>query len=104
MKIAQAGVGAWGSNLARNFSELAELRWIAETDESKHDHLAQRFPQARITLDFGELIADPDVDAVVVATPVPTREMNIEHQIAPHHSPLTYLIVHIFSTYSSSSS
>jgi predicted dehydrogenase len=73
MRIAQAGVGRWGSNLVRNFSELADLTWIAEVDESKHEQLARRFPQARVTADFGDLLADPDLDAVVVATPVPTH-------------------------------
>jgi predicted dehydrogenase len=73
VRIAQAGVGRWGSNLARNFSELAELTWIAEVDESKHEQLAHRFPQARVTANFGDLLADPAVDAVVIATPVPTH-------------------------------
>jgi predicted dehydrogenase len=73
VRVAQAGVGPWGSNLARNFNELAELTWIAEIDESKHQQLAQRFPQARLTVDFDELLADSDVEAVVVATPVPTH-------------------------------
>jgi predicted dehydrogenase len=72
MRVAQAGVGMWGTNLARNFNEFTELSWIAEVDESKHQQLAHRFPQTRLTTDFDEILGD-DTDAVVIATPVPTH-------------------------------
>jgi predicted dehydrogenase len=68
-----AGLGPWGSNLARNFHELAELAWLCDEDESRLRAAAGRYPAARATAGFDEVLEAPDVDAVVVATPVPTH-------------------------------
>ncbi|HXG76413.1 MAG TPA: Gfo/Idh/MocA family oxidoreductase [Gaiellaceae bacterium] len=73
MRVAQAGLGNWGKNLARNFAELAELAWLCDTDEAKRDVVASRHPGVRFTTDFGDLLADETVEAIVVATPVPTH-------------------------------
>jgi predicted dehydrogenase len=72
-RIGQAGLGAWGKNLARNFDELADLAWLCEADESKRREFDSRYPRARATADFDELLADPALEAVVVATPVVTH-------------------------------
>src|SRR2546423_2703896 len=72
-RIGLAGLGYWGPNLARNFDELAELSWLCDLSEEKRDRVAARFPNARLTGDFDELLAADAVDAVVVATPVPTH-------------------------------
>jgi predicted dehydrogenase len=71
-KIGVAGLGHWGPNLARNFAELADLTWLCDTDPGK-SVLASRYPQARFTVEYDEMLADPELDAVVVATPVPTH-------------------------------
>jgi len=72
-RIGQAGLGAWGKNLARNFDELADLVWLCDADEERRREFAERYPQARVTGDFGDLLGDPDLEAVVIATPVPTH-------------------------------
>jgi len=72
LKVGVAGLGHWGPNLARNFAELAELAWLCDSDPGKGD-FATRYPQARFTTDFDEMLADDSLDAVVVATPVPTH-------------------------------
>jgi len=72
-RIAIAGLGYWGPNLARNFDELAELTWLCDLDEGLLDRYGARYPQANRTTDFAELVADPELDAVVIATPVPTH-------------------------------
>ena len=72
-RVGVAGLGYWGPNLARNFDTLAELAWICDSDSSAVERARGRFPQARTTSDFDELIADESLDAVVVATPVPTH-------------------------------
>jgi predicted dehydrogenase len=72
-RIAQVGLGQWGKNLARNFADLAELAWLCDVDEAQHDGLAQRYPQARLTANFDDVLADDSVEAVVIATPVPTH-------------------------------
>jgi predicted dehydrogenase len=72
-RIAQAGLGVWGTNLARNFDELAELVWLCDADEQKRAVFAQRYPSARVTGEFDDLLADDSVEAIVIATPVPTH-------------------------------
>jgi predicted dehydrogenase len=71
-RVAVAGLGHWGPNLARNFAELADLVWLCDADPEKAS-VAERYPQARFTTSFDDLVADDSVDAVVVATPVPTH-------------------------------
>jgi predicted dehydrogenase len=72
-KLGQAGLGAWGKNLARNFDELTELTWLCDVAESRRREFAARYPKARVTGDFDDLLADPELEAVVVATPVQTH-------------------------------
>ena len=72
-RIAQVGLGQWGKNLARNFADLAELAWLCDLDEAQHDGLAKRYPQARLTAALEDVLADDSVEAVVIATPVPSH-------------------------------
>ena len=72
-RIGLVGLGYWGPNLARNFDHLADLTWLCELDEEQRASFAARYPRARVTADYAELLADPELDAVVVATPVPTH-------------------------------
>jgi predicted dehydrogenase len=73
IRIGHAGLGYWGPNLARNFGALADLRWLCDLSPDLLDQAAKAHPQARTTTDFEELLADPEVDAVVIATPVVTH-------------------------------
>ena len=71
--VAVAGLGPWGANLARNFNELARLAWVCDPSPERLEAAAARYPAARATSSFDELLADDAVEAVVVATPVPTH-------------------------------
>jgi predicted dehydrogenase len=73
VRLGQAGLGYWGRNLARNFDELAELAWLCDARPEVREEFGRRYPDARVTGDFNELLADETVDAVVVATPVATH-------------------------------
>ena len=73
VRVAHAGVGGWGKNVARVIGELAELAWVVDTDEGRQAEYAARYPQARVTGSFSEALADDTVDAVAIATPVPTH-------------------------------
>jgi predicted dehydrogenase len=73
VRIGVAGLGYWGPNLARNFDELAELTWLAELSPELQEKFAARYPNARVSGNFDELLADDALDAVVIATPVPTH-------------------------------
>ncbi|TMV59939.1 Gfo/Idh/MocA family oxidoreductase, partial [Thioclava sp. BHET1] len=70
--IGIAGYGYWGPNMARAVSEAEETELVAIADRS-HEALARagrRYPAAKLVADCMEMIADPAVDAVVIATPV----------------------------------
>ncbi len=72
LRIAVAGLGYWGPNLARNFAALAgcELAWCCDPSSEARERVAGRFPRARLTGDLDEVLADPALDAVALATPV----------------------------------
>ena len=72
-RVAHAGVGGWGKNVVRVVGELADLAWICDTDPGRQAEYAARYPAARVTASFDDLISDDTVDAVVIATPVPTH-------------------------------
>jgi predicted dehydrogenase len=71
--IGVVGLNYWGPNLARNFNELSELTWLCDLDERQLAQIGARYPDARTTTNFEDLLADDSVDAVVIATPVPTH-------------------------------
>jgi predicted dehydrogenase len=73
VKVGQVGLGYWGKNLVRNFDDLADLAWLCESSEELRAQFAARYPKAHVTGDFDELLADDSLDAVVIATPVPTH-------------------------------
>ncbi len=75
VRIGVAGLGYWGPNLARNFESIpgSELTWCCDGSEAARSRAAARFPGARVAADLNELLDDPSLDAVVLATPVPTH-------------------------------
>jgi predicted dehydrogenase len=73
IRVGLAGLGYWGPNLARNFAELAELAWLCDLSHDLLSEAEGRHPQARTTTRFDDLLAEPDLDAVVIATPVVTH-------------------------------
>jgi predicted dehydrogenase len=75
VRVAVVGLGYWGPNLARNFDALpeAELAWICDQSQEQLDRIAMRFPAARATTNVDDLLADESLDAVAIATPVPTH-------------------------------
>ena len=75
IRIGVVGYGYWGPNLVRNFGETrgASVVAVADLDRSKLDSLARRYPAIKLTTDFTELLSDPNIDAIAVATPVNTH-------------------------------
>ncbi len=73
VRLGVAGLGYWGPNIARNFAELpgCALSWCCDPSEAARERAAARFPSARVVADLDEMLADPSLDAVAVATPVP---------------------------------
>ena len=72
-KIGLAGLGHWGPNLARNFDDLADLAWLCDLSPDLLDRYGSRYPSARMTDRYDDLLEDDSVQAIVVATPVPTH-------------------------------
>jgi predicted dehydrogenase len=74
-RIGVAGLGYWGPNLARNFAAIAgcELVWCCDADPSARERVTRMFPGVRAGADLDELLADGELDAVALATPVPTH-------------------------------
>jgi predicted dehydrogenase len=70
-----AGLGYWGPNIARNFAELpgCAVTWCCDPSEAARERATARFPSTRVVADLDEMLADPSLDAVAVATPVPTH-------------------------------
>jgi len=75
VSVGVVGLGYWGPNLARNFDRLpeAELRWICDAAQERRERWAPSFTGARATGELDELLGDPSLDAVVLATHVPTH-------------------------------
>jgi predicted dehydrogenase len=75
LNLGLVGLGYWGPNLARNFDDLpgAHLAWLADRDEARLERYAGRYPHARATTSFEDVLADESLDAVVIATPVVTH-------------------------------
>jgi predicted dehydrogenase len=75
VRVGVAGLGYWGPNLARNLAAIpgCELRWLCDASEHARERQASSFPAARRTGEVADLLADPELDAVVLATPVPSH-------------------------------
>jgi predicted dehydrogenase len=73
VRIGQAGLGYWGKNLVRNFDEIADVRRLVDASPEMREQFARRYPNAVVTDSFTDLCTDPEIDAVVIATPVPTH-------------------------------
>ena len=75
VRVGVVGLGYWGPNLARNVDLVpgAELAWCCDARDEMRDKLAVKHPRTRFTADMEELLADESLDAIVLATPVPTH-------------------------------
>jgi predicted dehydrogenase len=75
VRVAVVGLGYWGPNLVRNLHEVreAEVVWACDLREEALASLARRYPAVPQTTSFDDVLEDPAVEAVVVATPVSTH-------------------------------
>jgi len=75
INIGVVGYGYWGPNLVRNFAETpgANLAAVADLDKKKLEVVKKRFPAITVTTRFQDLLEDPKIDAIAIATPVNTH-------------------------------
>src|SRR5204862_2169 len=62
-RLGLVGLGYWGPNLARNLDDLGELRWLCDASPDALDRYGDRYPEARTTTSYEELLADPELEA-----------------------------------------
>jgi predicted dehydrogenase len=75
INIGIIGYGYWGPNLVRNFAETpgANVAAVSDLDTGKLAVVQRRFPAVKTTTDFRDLLNDPTIDAIAIATPVHTH-------------------------------
>jgi len=72
-RIALIGCGYWGKNHARNLNELGALTMVCDPSEAGRTKARELAPNAGICTDPNEVLRNPAIDAVVIATPAETH-------------------------------
>ena len=75
IKIGVIGYGYWGPNLVRTFAEAQHGTVVAvsDLDPKKLATVNKRYPAVKTTNDFQDLLRNPEIDAIAIATPVSTH-------------------------------
>ncbi len=73
INIAVVGTGYWGKNLVRNFDELGVLHTICDSNPSTLSTFQEKYPEVEVECSFQNVLQNPDIDAVVIATPAETH-------------------------------
>ena len=74
-RVAVIGAGAWGANHVRVIATTpgCRLQLVADRDPAVADRIRRLAPDARFVNDVDQVLHDPQIDAVVLATPAPTH-------------------------------
>jgi len=69
------GCGYWGQNLVRNFFEASSstVTHICDLDAERLATIGRRYPTTAGVTDYQELLSNPDVDGVCIATAASTH-------------------------------
>ena len=70
--IALIGCGSWGKNLARNLFNLGVLNTVCDADPRVLDWVKRDY-SVKVSVNFADLISDPDINGIVIATPSHTH-------------------------------
>lgn len=72
ISIAVVGYGYWGKNLVRNFYNTPDcaLHTVVDADLSKLGALIKAYPTAQVTAQYQDVLNNPAIEAIVLATPV----------------------------------
>lgn len=72
--LAIIGIGRWGKNLLREFSKISSIRFCYHRGNPQtRAWLKQHRPDIAIAASYNQIITDPTIDAVVIATPIKTH-------------------------------
>ena len=72
-KVAIVGCGTWGRNLVRNFYNLEALSCVCDLDERNINAIKDNYPDVKFTNDFNEVLQNPEISGVIIATPSHTH-------------------------------
>ncbi len=67
--IAVVGSGYWGKNLVRNFFEIGSLKTVCDLNKDILNDFKNTYPGIQITTSFKDVLNDPEIQGVVIATP-----------------------------------
>ncbi|MBM3253427.1 MAG: Gfo/Idh/MocA family oxidoreductase [Candidatus Omnitrophica bacterium] len=75
IKIGIIGCGYWGPNLVRNFSAVDDcyVKFCCDIDANRLRYIQRLYPFLEVTREYQKIIDSPDVDVIVIATPVSTH-------------------------------
>ena len=75
IRVAIIGCGYWGPNLVRNFSAIEEFEvaGVADLDPQRLDYISKHYQVPVLTSNVDDLLGDPTVEAVAIATPISTH-------------------------------
>jgi predicted dehydrogenase len=75
IRIGVIGYGYWGPNLVRNLAETdgAAVTRVTDLRQARLALVAKRYPSVAVSTDYRDILTDPAIDAVAVATPVSTH-------------------------------
>ncbi len=79
--IAVVGTGYWGKNLVRNFHNLGALHTICDTDPATSHDLAAKCPNVAVATSYNEILVNPDISAVAIATPAHTHSSLVQQAL-----------------------
>ena len=106
MKVAVIGCGHWGHNLVRVFHEIGVLGAVCDVHTAVLIDIETRYPGVRIVSDPGQVLRDPNIEAVAIATPAAThywlarralkagKHVLVEKPLALHSGDAEELVVH----------
>ena len=70
-QIAIIGMGKWGKNLIREFAKFSKVKTCITTGNRKNIvWLKENYPDTNHDTDINKVLNDPDIDAIVIATPI----------------------------------
>ena len=75
INVGVIGCGYWGPNLIRNFQEVSGccVRMVCDLREERRDFVRQRYPNIATVEEYRDLIESPEIEAIIIATPVSTH-------------------------------
>lgn len=73
--VAQIGCGYWGPNLLRNLvsNKRCRVKMLADLSAQRRDFVNGLYPAIKVSKDYNDIFSDPEIEAVIIATPVATH-------------------------------